>query len=296
MGSAPETVPPPGEAYTVSLPWQGRRVVRTLPIEAEEAAVLTDWLTIVNETGVRYAVGGGYAFHAFTGIWRTTKDLDVFVRPADLKAVLDALRRHGFETEVRDRLWLAKAHREPFLLDLLFSVRHCTPLDITEGWFRSCRPALFLGVPTCLLGVEEMIASKIYVAARDRFDGPDILHLVQAVDGRVDWEHVVDLLGGDEEIVLWHLLLLQFVYPGRPDYLPQALMERAFERARAGWRSHPGRHVLRGRLIDPDAFAYDVEERGLEDCRDLRPLVGDDGALSEPAGHEDEGIATGEAA
>ena len=147
-----------------------------------------------------------------------------------------------------------------------------------------------------LLGVEEMIASKIYVAARDRFDGPDILHLVQEVDGRVDWEHVVDLLGGDEEIVLWHLLLLQFVYPGRPDYLPQALMERAFERARAGWRSHPGRHVLRGRLIDPDAFAYDVEERGLEDCRDLRPLVGDDGALSEPAGHEDEGIATGEAA
>ncbi len=266
-------------------------MLRTLPLEYDEAAVLTEWLRIIEATGVRYAVGGGYAFYAYTGIWRVTKDLDVFLRPRDLKAVLSALAKRGYETEVRDRLWLAKARQGPFLLDLLFSVRHCTPLTISERWFASCRPVRLLGVPTCLLGVEEIIASKIYVAARDRFDGADILHLVQAVDGHVDWEHIIALLGGDEQIVLWHLLLLQFVYPGRPDYLPQSLMERAFEGVRSGWRKHPGPRAFRGRLIDPVAFAVDEERFGLEDCRDRRPLVDHDGSalLSPVSEHEGAG-------
>ena len=255
----------------------GGDVVRPVHLEAEQAAVYAHWLTLLNGTGVPYTVGGAYAVYAYTGGWRDSKDLDVFLRPEDLKPALDGLAEAGYETEVRDTYWLAKAHQRPLLLDLLFAVRHTTVLQVTEEWFRSCHRAELLGVPTCMLGLEELIATKVYLAARDRFDGADIVHLIRAVRGEVDWEHVVHLLGGDEEVVLWHLLLFDMVYPGHSEFLPRGLMERAFARAQARWAQPHDPRRFRGMLFDPEALAIDVREWGYEDDRDRRPLVDEEG-------------------
>ena len=257
--------------------WRGRDVVLPVHLEAEQAAVYAHWLTLLNETGVPYTVGGAYAVYAYTGGWRDSKDLDVFLRPEDLKPALDRLAEAGYETEVRDTYWLAKAHQRPLLLDLLFAVRHTTALKVTEDWFHSCRRGELLGVPTCLLGLEETIATKVYLAARDRFDGADIVHLIRAVKGDVDWDHLIRLLGGDEEVVLWHLLLFDMVYPGHSEYLPRELMERAFERARTRWSQPRDPRWFRGMLFDPAALAVDVEDWGYEDIRDRRPLVDEEG-------------------
>jgi hypothetical protein len=81
-----------------------------------------------------------------------------------------------------------------------------------------------------MLRPEETIATKAYVANRDRFDGADILHIIHALQGEVDWRRTEDLLGGDEEILLWHLVLFAFVYPMHRDWLPRELLRRAFER------------------------------------------------------------------
>jgi hypothetical protein len=218
-------------------------------------------------------VGGAFAVYAYTGGWRNTKDLDFFLRPADLRPVLEAYAAAGYETEVRDRLWLAKVHDRPFLLDLLFAVRHTKRLMVSDSWFETTQPATFLGVPTRLLSVEEVIATKVYLAARDRFDGADIVHLMRAVRGRVDWQRVIDLLKGDDEIVLWHLLLFHFVYPGHDEYLPKDLMEEVFDRLRAGWRGPREVKAFRGLLLDPESFAIDVRQSGYEDTRDREPLV-----------------------
>lgn len=265
------------EQGVIRFHWDGREVVRPILIDAEQAAVFSTWLDIVRSTGVRYALGGAYALYAFTGIWRDTKDIDIFVEPKDVKPLLVALRAAGFETEVRDQLWLAKAHSRPYLMDLLFAVRHATRLEVSDEWFQTCHPAHFLGVPTCLLAPEEVIASKVYVAARDRFDGADIVHLIRAVEGRIDWQRVIDLLGGDEEIVLWHLLLFQFVYPGHVGYLPTELMQRAFRRLEDEWKTPPHRRTFRGTLLDSVSFAVDREDMGYEDTRDRAPLIDAEG-------------------
>ena len=50
------------------------------------------------QAGVPFAVSGGFAFHHHTGIWRTTKDLDLVLPPDDVPRAFEVLVEEGFET------------------------------------------------------------------------------------------------------------------------------------------------------------------------------------------------------
>src|SRR5439155_24479753 len=65
-------------------------------------------LDCLHADGVRFLVGGAYALECFTGVARWTKDIDLFVAPAGCDAVLRALERAGYETELTSPVWLAK--------------------------------------------------------------------------------------------------------------------------------------------------------------------------------------------
>ena len=277
--SAAAWTPPDDGVLRLTL--QGREVRRPMLLGPRQAGIYGAWLRVLNDTGRPYAVGGAYAVYAYTGAWRDSKDLDVFLRPEDLRAALLALQAAGFDTEVRDPLWLAKVHRPPVFMDLLFAVRHTRSLRVTAEWFATSLPVTLLGVPTRLLGIEEVIATKVYLAARDRFDGADICHLIRAAAGRLDWDRLLYLLHHDEEILLWHLVLFQIVYPGLAGSVPGELMDRAFEGLRRARSSPAAAQAFRGRLLDPAAFAVDVTDWGYRDTRDRTPLVDHDGASLE---------------
>jgi len=252
--------------------FRGEVVRRPLYLAPAEARVFRQWLQIMRSTSVPYALGGAYAHYAYTGVWRDSKDLDLFIRPQDVRDVLDAFAAIGFDTEVRDPHWLAKVHSPPHLLDILFAVRHVTRLRIADDWLASSLTARFLGVGTRLLAPEETVATKAYIANRDRFDGADILHIIRALRGELDWQRLTDLLEGDEEILLWHLVLFALVYPMHRDWLPEALMERAFERV----RSTPallGARAFRGTVLDPESFRVDVAEWGYRDAGAHPPIL-----------------------
>ena len=78
-----------------------------LPEEA--ASLYREVLLAMNEHGVPYAVAGAFALEKYTGIWRVTKDLDLFMKPDDVPAALGYLKEHGFRCETPDPVWLAKA-------------------------------------------------------------------------------------------------------------------------------------------------------------------------------------------
>ncbi len=86
----------------------------------EQREVYKEGLRSLNESGVSFAVGAAFARYIYTSIWRQTKDLDIFVRPADLRAVMDVLEGIGFETSVSSQSWLAKAWKQGFFIDLIF--------------------------------------------------------------------------------------------------------------------------------------------------------------------------------
>jgi predicted nucleotidyltransferase len=246
--------------------------------EPDEAAAFAVALRTLNATGICYVVAGAFAKHAYTGIWRDTKDLDLFLKADDLKTALDALAEAGYQTEIEFEHWLAKAHCDPYVIDLIFGMGH-GKVRVTDRWFEYSQPVKIAGVPTRLIGLEELIVSKAYVAERYRFDGADILHLIRARQGQVDWQRVLAGLGPHRQLLLWHLVHFSFVYPGHANYLPQDLMVQLFEEMRADWsRSHPAT-AFRGTLLDPFSYLVDTEDWGYQDRRDLHPLVDETGEL-----------------
>src|SRR5436305_15333618 len=93
-----------------------------------------DALTTLARSGVPFLAGGAYAFGYYTGIVRHTKDLDVFVRPADARPVLAAFAKAGYRTEVTFEHWLGKVFYENDFIDVIFcSGNGECPVD--DAWF-----------------------------------------------------------------------------------------------------------------------------------------------------------------
>jgi hypothetical protein len=245
-------------------------------IDADQAAVFAHWLRVLGRTGVPYAIGGAFAVHSYTSIWRNTKDLDIFVRPEDLKVVLEAMRDDGFSAAVIDVFWLAKVFSGTLFMDLIFGLQNnCIRID--REWFRSARTEPVLGTTTMIIGIEELIASKVYVARRDRFDGADIVHLIRSAEGKIRWERLLELLKGDHLLLLWHLLLFYYVYPGHADFLPRELMTELFERVRQSWDTKTDPRRFSGMILDPPRFAIDCEAFDYQTTGPGDPPVNEEG-------------------
>jgi hypothetical protein len=248
-------------------------------LELEEEFVFRRGLQILNASGIVYAVGAAFARYIYTGIWRRTKDLDVFVKPVDLRAAMDALSENGFTAKVENRNWLAKAKQGEHTIDLIFGSGHGL-LPIDDASFEGSQLAEILGVLTRLIPVEEMIAFSAFLAVRTRFDGAEILHLIQRTQGKLDWQRILNRLGNNRQILLWHLILFDFVYPGHSNYLPQDIMIDLFDEMRSEWeKAEQPKMAFRGSALDPFSFRVDIEDWGYEDRRNLKPLVDETGEV-----------------
>jgi hypothetical protein len=138
-------------------------------------------------------------------------------------------------------------------------------ITVDASWIEHSQPSTILGVSTRLLAPEELVASKLFVIRRERFDGADIAHIIYATRGELDWDRILRHAGERWEILLWALLLFRYVYPSHSNYVPaslwQGLMARLTEAV-----SHPDpQQEFRGSLVDDCMFAIDVNEWGLED-------------------------------
>jgi hypothetical protein len=245
----------------------------------EEEKIFRLSLQALNSTGIVYAVGAAFARYVYTGIWRSTKDLDVFLRPQDLKTALDAHRDVGFETRIDSHHWLAKAWKGEHTIDLIFGTGHGL-IPITESSFENSQVSEILGVTTRLFPIEEMIASAAFIAIRGRFDGAEVLHLIQGAKGKLDWQRILRRLGNNRQLLLWHLILFDFVYPGHSDYLPKEIMAELFEEMRQRWEKKDYKpKAFRGMVVDPFSFRVDIDDWGYEDQRDMKPLVNEKGEV-----------------
>ena len=79
-------------------------------------------LRALNEHGIPYVVAGAYAIYEHTGIYRDTKDLDVFVQPEHTIEAGRVLRAAGFTTRLEQPHWLAKAFDGDPFIDLIFGM------------------------------------------------------------------------------------------------------------------------------------------------------------------------------
>jgi hypothetical protein len=215
---------------------------------------------------VPFLIGGAYVVEACAGVSRATKDFDLYLRPHHVKIALDALARAGYETEVTFPHWLAKATREGDIIDLIFRAGNGL-CEVDDSWFERARDDELLGLPVKLCAPEEMIWMKAYIMERERFDGADIAHILRRCMAEIDWPHLVRRFGPDWRVLLSHLILFGYVYPGERTRIPAAIMEELIARLRSESNRAGPEGLCQGTLLSRQQYLVDVQEWGLRDAR-----------------------------
>lgn len=234
----------------------------------EEKGVFRQAIESLNRAKVRYVIGGAFAVYWYSGVWRDTKDLDVFVTPQHVRETMGVLAAAGFVTFVQDERWLAKAIKEPYLVDIVYGMGDWMAA-VDDSWIANAKHGTFLQTPVSFIPLEELIWIKSFIAARDRFDGGDINHLIEATQGNLDWPHLLRRFGEHWEVLLAQLILYRYVYPSRRDYIPRWVMDDLVTRLNASLSTPwPGDKLCRGRLLDiTDTYDIDIQEHAYIDAR-----------------------------
>ena len=236
-------------------------------VTPDKAELYRSALEMLNRSGVPYLVGGTYAFQYYAGISRTTKDFDIFVRPRYVQRVLDVLQRTGFKTEVAFTHWLAKAHHGDKFIDVIYSSGNGVA-EVDDEWFAHAVDEEVLGVPVKLCPVEETIWSKALIMERERYDGADVAHLFRHCSGMINWDRLSRRFGANWRVLLSHIVLFGFIYPGERALVPSAVTKDLVNRLLAEL-DVPTRDskVCQGTLLSRAQYLVDVDEWGYEDAR-----------------------------
>jgi hypothetical protein len=221
----------------------------------------------LNRGGVPFVVTGAYAIYEYTGIYRETKDLDLFVEPEYLIPAMRLLREEGFRTRLEQAHWLAKATLGEHFVDLIFGMGNGLAF-VDSDWYRFSKPAIFAAHPVRVAPVEELIWHRLFIGERHRQDMADIAHLLLCQGHHIDWDRLLTKTGEHWPLLLAQLQIFLYVYPEAEGRVPHEIVESLLTRARDDLRrGRSGDAVTRGTLISRFSFTIDVNEWGLRDTR-----------------------------
>jgi predicted nucleotidyltransferase len=219
------------------------------------------------DAGVPFMVGGSYAFAAFTGIERITRDLDLFIRRADYERVEELMRGLGYRTELTYAHWLAKVHADVAFIDLIFNSGNGI-LPVDNEWLAHAPEGVVFGLPVRIAPAEESLVSKAFIMERERFDGADVAHLMRARADVLDWPRLLRRFGSHWRVLLAHLVLFGFIYPADRGRVPAWLMDDLLARLREEeGQPAPSTNVCGGTLLSREQYLHDVGSVGLKDAR-----------------------------
>jgi hypothetical protein len=200
---------------------------RTIP--DEQWSVYRDAIRVTRKTGARFLLGGAFGLARYTGRTRNTKDIDFFVLPSDKDKIVDALTKIGFDdyypTLAYDRGWIYRAVREDVIVDTIWQTPN-RRTQVDADWFKRSGRAVLRGEDLEFVPAEELLAIKLYVLQRDRCDWPDLLNLLYATSGELDWEHVIRRLGRDEPLLRGLLQVFNWLAPAKAMEIPAGIRER----------------------------------------------------------------------
>jgi hypothetical protein len=232
-------------------------------IPEQQLFLFREILELLEQKKMPYAVAGAFALRQHTGISRDTKDLDLFLTSKNATKALKLLQQEGFECEVCDPVWLCKARAGEYFVDLISGMSNAV-VRVDQSWIDRAFDSDVLGIPAKVLAPEELIASKVFVAFRERFDGADIAHIIYAAGNSMDWSRILVLVGEHWQMLLWSLVLFHYIYPSS-NAVPMLIWEELLTKFRADIENPDAKAPFRGSLIDEKMFAIDVHEWKLRD-------------------------------
>ncbi|HSJ23235.1 MAG TPA: nucleotidyltransferase family protein [Longimicrobiales bacterium] len=236
-------------------------------IPEAEREVYRKALGALNAAGVPYVISGLYAIYEYTGIYRQTKDLDIFVEPSRVVDAARVLIGHGFRPHLEQPHWLAKAMHGDKQIDIIFGMGNGLSF-IDELWFRHSRAGILAGTQVRVAPPEELLWHRLFVSERHRSDVSDILHLILCRGDELDWERLIQRVGSHWRLLLAQLHLFDYVYPGHRPRIPQWVRRRLYDDAETAIDEVGEAGVCEGTLISRFSYNIDVNEWGFRDPRE----------------------------
>lgn len=210
-------------------------VERKPPIRLAELISPHDWtlyrvvLEAAQRQGMRFALGGGFAFSAYARRWRDTKDMDLYVLPDERQAMIEIVLASGFadyfEREPYDRNWIFRGYREGVIVDVIWQMAN-QRAKVDDRWLTRGPEITIRGLTVRLLAVEDLIWAKLYVLQRERCDWPDLLNVIYVQGPQMDWNYLLEQVGDDAAVLGGVLHLLGWMCPERAQELPEWIWPR----------------------------------------------------------------------
>ncbi len=139
----------------------------------------------LKETGVRFALCGGYAAWS-RGSTEPLHDVDFLVREEDAAAVEDELRRRGFEVLQPPEDWLFKVQVDGAAVDVIHRAHRTT----VEEMLDRAEDLSVLSVHMPVVSASDVVAQKLLALDEHYCDLAAVLPTLRALREQVDWDRV----------------------------------------------------------------------------------------------------------
>jgi hypothetical protein len=224
-------------------------------IPENEWAVYDAALRGARERNIPFALGGAFAVAFYTGCWRDTKDLDLYVPPDHkdrmIQLVADLGMTDYYEIAPYDRWWIYRSTRDEIIVDIIWAMaNHRQQID--DLWMSGPQIG-FRGHQVRVLPAEALLWDKLYIVQRERCDWPDIMNLLYAAGAALDWERLLARIGDDAPLLGGVLSVFRWLAPEHAQQLPCWIWERV--------------GLEPGRAASPGADDYDPRRVKLLDRR-----------------------------
>ncbi len=239
-------------------------------VETPSRAFYREAMDVLSRAGVPFLVGGAFAFVHQAGIDRSTKDLDIFVRPEDVTRLLAACSAAGYDADLVYSHWLAKIRASNGFVDVIFGSGNGVAI-VDDEWFAHATEQEVLGVKVKVAPAEESLWSKAFVMERERYDGADVAHIILAHGERLDWRRLIDRFGPHWRVLLSHLVLYGFIYPSARSRVPVWVLDELLARVTAEMPAPDAEDpVCYGTLLSWSQYLGEVLGGSFRDAR-IRP-------------------------
>lgn len=182
-------------------------------ISGEQWGIYQAVLREARKRNLPFMLGGGFAWSIYTGNWRNTKDMDLFVLPGDRQQFIDLVTGCGLQDYYvklpYDRRWIYRSYRGDTIVDVIWAMAN-QRAEVDAVWLERAPRLDFQGERVCVIPAEEMIWDKLYIVQRERCDWPDVINLLYATGPKLDWNHLIKRM--DEDLPLLKGVLSVFCW------------------------------------------------------------------------------------
>ncbi|MEO5804459.1 MAG: nucleotidyltransferase family protein, partial [Verrucomicrobiota bacterium] len=198
-------------------------------IADEEWAAYEAAIHVVRKAKVEFLIAGAFGLAVYTGRWRNTKDLDLLILPKDREAIVQALADAGFvdyyDQLAYDRGWIYRSTRDGFIVDVIWAMAN-RRAQVDELWFDRAPLVTIRTEQLRIVPAEELLWHKLYVLQRERCDWPDVWNLLYKNGPTLDWEHLLNRIGNDTQLLQAALLVFNWICPDVANEFPDWVRER----------------------------------------------------------------------